>query len=71
MFNNIIEDYSPKLKAKKQKQNCFTKLIKKLQKKLKKYYRNCTDNEKVKKEIMLTLETQICQTKIEKEKKNI
>ena len=46
--------------------------MKKLQERLREYYRNLFEDEKIKKkEIMLTLEIKISQMKTEKEKKNI
>ena len=41
----------------------------KLQKRLREYYRNLSEDEKLEKKIMLTIEVKICQVKIEKEKK--
>ena len=42
----------------------------KLQKRSRKYYRNFSEEEKIKREIMLTIKTKIWQAKVEKEKKN-
>ena len=42
----------------------------KLQKRSRKYYRNFSEEEKIKREIMLTIKIEIWQVKVEKEKKN-
>ena len=70
----MIQDYSQKLKIKKQKQNIIIIIsIKKQYKKERKSYSIefflCM--RKLKKEIILTTKTKICQIKIEKEKRNI
>ena len=46
MFNNVIEDYSQKWKIQKQKINQGNK--EKLQERSREYYRNLSENEKIK-----------------------
>ena len=61
-----------KSKIRKQKQKKITNPIKKLQKRLREFYRNLSEDEKTNnKEIMVTLEIKKYQTQTEKEKKNI
>ena len=69
----MIQDYSQKLKIKKQKQNIIIiiSIKKQYKKERKSYSRIFSVYEKLKKEIILTTKTKICQIKIEKEKRNI
>ena len=56
----------------KQKKRIITKPVnKKMQKGLQEYYRNLSEDEKFKKQIMLTIEIEIRQKCIEKKEKNI
>ena len=69
-----MEDYSPKKKrkVKKTRWNNYNQTNKEnLQERLREYLGNFSEDDKIKKEIMLTLKIKIYQTQIEKGKKDL
>ena len=48
LFSNIIEDYSPEWKTKKQKQKIITEAIKKTSERFQEYFSNLSEDEKIK-----------------------